>query len=69
MSAAHLKGTPINYEGKQGCTGKHAYVSRSEARKMARMRNLNTPPYPCPHCGNWHLTSTRKFRRSGKTEA
>ena len=50
-------------------TGKLKYRRRTAlavARRIQRRRSLSLRPYPCPHCGSWHLTkmSARDYAES-----
>lgn len=36
------------------CTGKHAFLTRSSADKVASKRK-HVHAYHCPHCGHFHI--------------
>lgn len=51
---------PNSIHAIRGCSGKHWYPTRSEAKAaMKRVKNLygKQEPYRCLVCGHWHLTS------------
>lgn len=64
MSAAYLKVPAPHYEHKQGCTGKHAYISQEEARCNATVKRLKHEIYGCAHCGHWHTRGPKEHWRS-----
>jgi predicted RNA-binding Zn-ribbon protein involved in translation (DUF1610 family) len=44
------------------CRSKAAYISRREAIALLRRHGLQAHPYPCPWCGNWHITTYNRAR-------
>jgi len=44
------------------CTGKRAYIFKTDAERVGRIRmSRDAPPlrvYQCTHCNFWHLTKT-----------
>lgn len=61
MAAAHLLGKPVHYEHKSGCSGKVAFLSRSDSMKASRKHAAHRDPYLCQHCRLWHNTSRRRL--------
>jgi hypothetical protein len=64
MPPAHLLGprTP-NSEHVGGCSGKHAFSSRADAKAVVKDRPHLKSTYLCRHCGHWHVS---KMRTRGK---
>ena len=64
MAPAYLKGPVVHIASRQGCTGKAAHLSRSDAMKIVNaIPMLHGLPYLCKHCAHWHNTSKRTKAR------
>jgi len=58
----HVRG----HIGSCPATGKRAYLTRRAAKRAIRDLDSSMHPYPCDHCGFWHMGHLPKAVRSGR---
>jgi len=60
MPPAYLKGPTLQGLGHaNGCTGKIAYASQAEAKKLCGRIKHKIYFYRCLHCNRWHTSRSR----------